>query len=611
MDVLKSVLGIPLKPADLLSSVLGSFDCRKPKNAGPSGRLTPLSSQLLGMLPLAAMILVSCRPCVWEATCNARVSAERGEEEVAASGCTVLTVSVGEQVFFGGNDDYIHPDSFYWVDPGDAENYGAIWVGQPDNVQQGINEHGLTYDANGLPRMDVNPHSERKPVLGGYTSYPIQILHECSTVEEVIFWVNTHQWHSYMHDQMHFADATGDAVIISAGPDGEVAFTRKALGDGFLVSTNFNVADPANGFGYPCWRFDRAQELLTSLVSERGHLTANRVADVLEAVHVEGGASWTISSLVADLTNRVVYLYYFHQFDRPVVLNVADELAQPRPAGPLSELFPYEVQREAARRYERIQAIAGRCRWAGITWAAIVMASLILLVARYGGRRRGLVYWVPAVTTLGPLALLVWLIVRRDRQLGSWRAALVEALGDLLPCVIAFVAILVIVIQVSVVQGTWPLQIALILGLPLACAWLIFHGSLLHVVVERGYWQFLFRRFPQVLVTVNLGMAGISVVAVPGVDKSLRVCSVLPLSAWTVFVWWLITALGALVGGLLLFLYESWAVSRGFRAWAVLAGSGEELRSPSCRQSWWWILLSYVAFLCGLAVGAILQQLLS
>jgi len=28
--------------------------------------------------------------------------------------------------------------------------------------------------------------------------------------------------------------------------------------------------------------------------------------------------SWTIESMVADLPNGVVYLYYYHQFDRSV-----------------------------------------------------------------------------------------------------------------------------------------------------------------------------------------------------------------------------------------------------------------------------------------------------
>ncbi len=149
-------------------------------------------------------------------------------------GCTIVTISKGDSVFFGGNDDYINPDSYYWIDPGDSTRYGVIWIGTPDNPQQGVNEKGLAYDSNRITRVDVNPHTERIPVPGEYHNYLITILHECSSVEEVINWVNSHQRYPYMHDQLHFADATGDAVIISPGKDGEMVFTRKAPGDGFL-----------------------------------------------------------------------------------------------------------------------------------------------------------------------------------------------------------------------------------------------------------------------------------------------------------------------------------------------------------------------------------------
>ena len=36
------------------------------------------------------------------------------------SGCSVITISKEGSVFFGGNDDYINPDSYYWVEPGDS-----------------------------------------------------------------------------------------------------------------------------------------------------------------------------------------------------------------------------------------------------------------------------------------------------------------------------------------------------------------------------------------------------------------------------------------------------------------------------------------------------------
>lgn len=223
-----------------------------------------------------------------------------------SGGCMVISISKGDSVFFGGNDDYINPDSYYWVEPGDPSNYGVVWIGTPDNPQQGVNEKGLAYDANGLPRYDVNPHPERTPVPGEYHHYVMQIMHECATVQEVIDWVNDHQRQPYMHDQLHFAYPAGDAVIISAGEDGEMVFTRKAPGDGFLVSTNFNVANPSNGFGYPCRRYDLSHELLRILIDKEDPLTYRDLTGVMDAVHEES-ASWTIETMVADLVNGIVY----------------------------------------------------------------------------------------------------------------------------------------------------------------------------------------------------------------------------------------------------------------------------------------------------------------
>lgn len=50
-------------------------------------------------------------------------------------GCSVISFSKGDSVFFAGNDDFINPDSYYWVEPGDSARYGVIWIGWPDNPQ--------------------------------------------------------------------------------------------------------------------------------------------------------------------------------------------------------------------------------------------------------------------------------------------------------------------------------------------------------------------------------------------------------------------------------------------------------------------------------------------
>jgi hypothetical protein len=531
--------------------------------------------------------------------------------EKPVSGCTVFTISKGEQVFFGGNDDYINPDSYYWVDQGNGMNYGAIWIGTPDNVQQGVNEKGLAYDANGLPRVDTNPHLDRIPVSGGYSAYPIRILHECATVEEVIEWVNKHQWHSYMHDQMQFADATGDAVIISAGTDGEVVFTRKSPGDGFLVSTNFNVANPNNGFGYPCQRYDTATKWLDQLISREGTLTAQDATAVLDAVHVEGGTSWTLESLVADLTNGKVSLYYFHQYDKPVVLIVADEIANPRAPGALSKLFPEEVRQEATRRYQQSLSNQDRCSQIGKAWIALVLTSLVLLIIFSLKNRRGWVFWLPVVIILGPLGLLVWLAAGRKQKASFWQAALVEAVGDVTPVTVAFMVMLAVFIFYSSAQTNGLLQVLFIFILPWLLGAVFFQGPLLALATRQGYLRTLGHRLLPALVAANLGMGGITLLASPLINKVSNTCSFMPLSLWSVVSLWTVVVAGACVAMLLLLLYQGWAMHRGFRAWSALAFSDDEVNSPKWHKLWWWFLLSVGISFGGVIVGQMIQRAVS
>ena len=526
-----------------------------------------------------------------------------------ARGCSVFTISKDGQVFFGGNDDYIEPDSYYWVDPGDGDNYGVIWIGQPDNVQQGVNEMGLAYDANGLPRVDVNPHNERQAVSGGYTSYPIKIMQECASVEEVIDWVKTHQWHSFMHDQMQFADTTGDAVIISAGTDGEVVYTRKEKGDGFIVSTNFNVTNPANGFGYPCWRYDMARGMLTTLVKREKPLSVEDVTGVLDAIHQEGVNSWTVGSMLADLSKGILYLYYFYQFDHPVIINVRAELDNPRAAGPLSQLFPEEVRKEAQRRYEGLQSMGKRCQRIGMAWVVIVVLSLLVFLVVKGRSRHH--FWFLAMILLGPLALIVWLLAGRSQEQSPWKQAHIEVIGDIMPLVVVLTGATVLLVSIPTLQANQVVQFLIFYIAPLAISWL-FHGLSLYKLLNIKLGRFMLNRLPHIIIVTNLGLAGIYALAMSLVNQSVRVCAFMPLSPWTIATWWVIFVIGAILSGFLfLQFYEKNNVEGSSQAWSMISSGITETRMKTWRKLWWQVLLSFVILALGMGAGAYVQQAIS
>jgi hypothetical protein len=164
--------------------------------------------------------------------------------------------------------------------------------------------------------------------------------------------VKKHNWGSSIRWQVLLADATGDAVVISAGPDKELAFTRKSKEDGFLVSTNFNRANPDNTYrgGYPCWRYDKAFEMLNKIEDEED-LTVDYFKSILDACHVEGPVGNTLYSNVFDLKNGVIYLYYWHQFYETAVLKVAEEIARNKPPARIKELFSQETVKRAEDEY--------------------------------------------------------------------------------------------------------------------------------------------------------------------------------------------------------------------------------------------------------------------
>lgn len=314
-------------------------------------------------------------------TCGAfsKTVDETAVSDFVPGSCTIFTASYGEKVLFGNNEDYTNPKTYYWVHPSTEENYGGVYFGF-DNFwpQGGINEKGLCYDWNALPEVSLKSHPELTPFTAGKIEYGRWILNKCATVEEAIELVKKYSLIS-LAAQIHLADATGDAVVISAGPDGELAFTRKQQGDGFLVSTNFNLANPENAYSHPCRRYNKAVEILGRIEDEKG-LTVDYFRSVLDAVHVEGASGNTLYSNIFDLRNGIIYLYHWHQWDEVVKLNVAEQISRVPLRRRISDLFSRETVDKALAEY---QGYSGKASVGGkdaarmlllLTGAAIIVA---------------------------------------------------------------------------------------------------------------------------------------------------------------------------------------------------------------------------------------------
>jgi hypothetical protein len=264
-----------------------------------------------------------------------------GDDPCVPGSCTIFAVRRGDKVFFGNNEDWSDPKTIYWAEPSQQGRYGAVYFGfNHYNPQGGINEKGLAFDYNALPKSPMKSHRELPPRPGPLAN---MIMQEAATVEEAIAILRRYDWGGGLAWQMLLADATGDAAVVSAGRDGELAFTRKSPGDGFLVSTNFNRANPSNRLGsYPCPRYERAAEMLGRIQSD-SDLTVEALRSIVDAVHVQGPGINTLYSNIMDLRRGVIYLYYWHQYGEVVTLDVAREIAGTAKPTRLRSLFSRET----------------------------------------------------------------------------------------------------------------------------------------------------------------------------------------------------------------------------------------------------------------------------
>ena len=263
--------------------------------------------------------------------------------------CSVLTCAIGDDVLFGNNQDGLRGTPYIAFGNTVDWNIGGLWVfdesicysgymtseGKPTSTEASMNQDGLCVAVNGLPPipMNIDPAKENY-TAGTGAGGPI---YDCGSVEEVISFYNQY---NYMPDgnnpvwgvQVHYADASGNAVVVGGDENGNVTFTHKNE-SAFIVSTNHNLAVPDNY--YPGHylesheRFDTATQMLEDIVAY-DNLTVEAIRDILDAIHSEDPYEplmETSHSFIFNPKTLDIYVYYRHDYTKVFTFNLLDELA--------------------------------------------------------------------------------------------------------------------------------------------------------------------------------------------------------------------------------------------------------------------------------------------
>jgi len=299
--------------------------------------------------------------------------------------CTIFTAVQGDTVLYGNSEDQHNADPVIGFYPPSSEGYGSVHFGitKPDgqiNFEGAVNDQGLAWDCTSTPKGKLDPDpNPGKPYYLDHPNYLYRITKKAATVDQAIRIAKTYHFGEELLGQYHIADANGVAAVLSAGPDGKIAFTRKDSGDGFLLSTNFNLAQPDRG---PVdFRWDTAEGKLKEL-SEGAELSPEYALNILKAVQLRSITSLTLYSNVLDLTNNKIYLNYMAQFNEAAVIDMEEEFAKGKRVVEMREFFSSETAAAGDANYRSFANRFFIIRAAVIAIGVLLIIGLAFLIVR-------------------------------------------------------------------------------------------------------------------------------------------------------------------------------------------------------------------------------------
>jgi len=242
------------------------------------------------------------------------------------SACTGFTYNDENNFFACHNDDsgdFLINLRFF---PPKDDKYGMVFFEfvfpESDGTMvmvpcAGMNDQGCWFSTYGTPDL-VPVNSSDKPYFSNpdcyYKDRTAALAEYCtaksSNVFEFIDIIDDYNLVDWSFFQIFIADKTGNSAII----EGDNILYEEG---NFQVVSNFLQSHPELG-GYPCSRYSTALSMLDNMTEPSVEYFSN----ILDETHLGG----TVYSMVCDLENLIIYLYFLHDYEKMIVIDVNEEL---------------------------------------------------------------------------------------------------------------------------------------------------------------------------------------------------------------------------------------------------------------------------------------------
>jgi penicillin V acylase-like amidase (Ntn superfamily) len=266
--------------------------------------------------------------------------------------CTIFVSAQGDSVMVGNNLDAADCYPKVWFVPPANCQYGRLCFGFDDSfriAEGGMNDQGLYISVNALSEetgwVADSTLQDWEEWEGWFESgVPDGILAMCATVDEAVDVFRRYNLFTLQRVKFLLADKTGNSVVIEWSK-GALQFLRRGDKD-YQVSTNF-VTSSYKPEDVPCYRYRAAASMFEASKNAR---SVDVLRGVLSVTH-NGFMTPTVYSNICNLNTGDIYIYYFHNYEEVLKINLREKLKGGRSEYLVGDLF--KVKPYVATVYEQ------------------------------------------------------------------------------------------------------------------------------------------------------------------------------------------------------------------------------------------------------------------
>lgn len=288
--------------------------------------------------------------------------------------CSMYKITVDGKTMVGCNHDAWLTTPKIWFETAKQQNeYGTVFTGSREvspyrtTPQSGMNTVGLAFSrlASYYPAQN-NPFSHRLKITNE-ADYLSEILHKCATIKEVKKHIEQYDHSFFLNDVFIYIDNVGDYLIVEP-------YKLIEGNNSNYVLANFCPSITDNKQARELERYRIGEDFLKTNKAIASLDFCSALSDTMSICRSRNGDGTLITSIF-DTKEKIVSLYFYHNFDTLVQYNLTEELSKGDHTLNLPEIFPKNTE------FERLVNFKTPSNTIALRILLVLIAGLLTLIS--------------------------------------------------------------------------------------------------------------------------------------------------------------------------------------------------------------------------------------